>query len=109
MRKTIGQAMTMSMRDTTCSICTMEFEPPCEIMQLGCHKKHIYHSDCLDDWIQTNERANKVPFCPMCRVPIDKNAMVKKQLTAPPVDEKKHDPFHGLAQSKTLIEKQNMA
>ena len=81
MRKTIGQAMTLSMRDTACVICTMEFEAPCTISELACHKKHVLHEECLGDWIKHNEQKGTDSLCPICRAKIDKDKIVKKNLT----------------------------
>eukprot|EP00351_Strombidinopsis_sp_SopsisLIS2011_P005897 CAMPEP_0116883132 /NCGR_PEP_ID=MMETSP0463-20121206/15584_1 /TAXON_ID=181622 /ORGANISM="Strombidinopsis sp, Strain SopsisLIS2011" /LENGTH=147 /DNA_ID=CAMNT_0004537451 /DNA_START=622 /DNA_END=1065 /DNA_ORIENTATION=- len=105
MRRTIGQAMTLSIRGTACSICTMEFEVPCTILELACHKKHIFHEDCLNDWIKHNEQKGTDAPCPICRTKIDKDKIVKKNLTKPV--EPAADPFSGLAVATTneLVQK----
>lgn len=45
--------------DKTCSICLEDFCSEKEIIILDC--KHIYHSDCIIEWI------NKDTSCPLCR------------------------------------------
>ena len=37
------------------------------IAELGCNSKHIFHVDCLNCWVETND------VCPMCREPILKD------------------------------------
>ena len=45
--------------DKTCSICLEDFSQEKDILILDC--KHIYHSDCIIEWI------NKDTSCPLCR------------------------------------------
>lgn len=45
--------------DKTCSICLEEFSQEKEIIILDC--KHIYHNDCIIEWIY------KDTSCPLCR------------------------------------------
>lgn len=51
-----------------CSICLDEFQMDLtrEIAELGCSNKHIFHLDCLSDWVKHKD------FCPLCREPIVK-------------------------------------
>jgi len=46
-------------KSATCSICLEEFNSEKDISILDC--KHIYHMDCIIEWI------NKDPSCPLCR------------------------------------------
>jgi hypothetical protein len=44
-----------------CIICTENFESKDKIVQLKCNTSHIFHFDCIRQWI------NKKPICPICR------------------------------------------
>jgi hypothetical protein len=46
-------------KNNTCAICTSEFEIEEEILILHC--KHIYHTNCINEWILHK------PNCPYCR------------------------------------------
>jgi len=48
--------------DKTCSICLSEYEPN-EKLKILPHCLHRFHSDCIDQWLQSNGT------CPICRVP----------------------------------------
>jgi hypothetical protein len=50
---------TTSEQNNTCAICTSDFEIDEEILILHC--KHIYHTNCINEWILHN------PNCPYCR------------------------------------------
>lgn len=45
-----------------CTICFEAFEENVEVIQLKCSKKHIYHFDCLQEWIKRGRET-----CPICR------------------------------------------
>ena len=47
---------------TTCVICITEFEETEEIVELDCHNDHMYHYDCIENWISRGNRE-----CPICR------------------------------------------
>ena len=38
--------------ETECIICTCEFEPTDKVTQLKCHEKHIFHTECIDNWVK---------------------------------------------------------
>merc|ERR1712039_830037 len=44
-----------------CAICLQRFEPMSEAAKLPCGKNHIFHHDCLLEWLQ------RQPSCPLCR------------------------------------------
>ncbi|RXG53121.1 RING finger protein [Armadillidium vulgare] len=46
-----------------CTICLSEFEEREEVRRLPC--MHLFHTDCVDQWLSTNKR------CPICRVDIE--------------------------------------
>ena len=48
-----------------CPICYTEFQENEEITQLPCHQHHIFHNDCIAEWINMNP--NRTPNCPTCR------------------------------------------
>ena len=46
-----------------CTICLSEFEEEEDVRRLPC--MHLFHVDCVDQWLATNKR------CPICRVDIE--------------------------------------
>eukprot|EP00916_Digyalum_oweni_P014767 GHVL01024173.1.p1 GENE.GHVL01024173.1~~GHVL01024173.1.p1 ORF type:complete len:384 (+),score=47.47 GHVL01024173.1:16-1167(+) len=46
---------------SACAICRNDFEDGCEVRQLPCNMKHIFHPDCIDEWLCRS------PECPVCR------------------------------------------
>ena len=63
-------------RDTTkfkfmegrdCPICLGIFKDDDDVIQLRCHKFHIYHEACLNEMLTFTEVESK---CLMCRIPI---------------------------------------
>lgn len=48
--------------DSNCTVCMSEFEETDDIVELECHKSHIYHFDCIESWITRGNRE-----CPICR------------------------------------------
>eukprot|EP00347_Sterkiella_histriomuscorum_P003238 403365058 len=49
-----------------CPVCLSAFNADDQIIQLKCHKSHIFHQECLELWIQKGNLK-----CPMCRVEIE--------------------------------------
>ena len=47
-----------------CIICYCEFEDTDEIAELACSAKHIFHTECIQKWLETNL------ICPTCREPV---------------------------------------
>ncbi|KAK7311546.1 hypothetical protein RJT34_09763 [Clitoria ternatea] len=45
-----------------CAICLTEFDQDTEVLQMPC--KHVYHEECLVQWLQTSH------VCPLCRYPL---------------------------------------
>ena len=79
-RTQLGKNMLKSLRlkeDTVCAICLIDLVPPCRVSTLACNSGHMFHEDCLKEWMthaRQNLRAN--PSCPMCRLDIDEQAIV---------------------------------
>jgi len=44
-----------------CAICLQHFRPGTEAAKLPCGETHIFHRDCIVEWLQRN------PSCPLCR------------------------------------------
>ena len=74
-----------------CAICLDEFEPGAKVMQLACHKTHLFHESCYLKYLQSNTGANAL--CPHCRTPIDKEKAKKVEITAPTPKVEDDDPF----------------
>ena len=51
----------------TCGICLRDFVKEDKICELSCHEAHIFHSACLEQWLNRNR------FCPYCRHSITGN------------------------------------
>lgn len=49
-----------SVKETTCSICLVEFEENDEIRKLRCG--HVFHCECIDPWLLKGKAV-----CPVCR------------------------------------------
>ena len=51
-----------------CAICLAEYEDESQVIQLTCHKNHIYHRDCLRQFLQNAREGNISgnPKCPLC-------------------------------------------
>mmetsp|Transcript_96045 Transcript_96045/g.132105 ORF Transcript_96045/g.132105 Transcript_96045/m.132105 type:complete len:114 (+) Transcript_96045:867-1208(+) len=81
----------------------MEFEPPCTLSELACHKKHILHEECLNDWLKHNDNKNSKSTCPICRVEIQRDKVVKKKMI-PSELEDRPDPFMGMAMDKSAYD-----
>ena len=48
--------------DITCAICISEFYESEDIVMLECYSSHIFHYDCIENWIARGNRE-----CPICR------------------------------------------
>ncbi|CAD8051424.1 unnamed protein product [Paramecium sonneborni] len=46
-----------------CSVCLFEFKEEEKVRELPC--KHIYHSNCIKNWLQNNKQ------CPLCKTEIE--------------------------------------
>jgi len=52
--------------ETTCTICYEDFKPGDKVTQLKCNEAHLFHTDCIIEWISRGENT-----CPLCRAPIE--------------------------------------
>ena len=55
----------------SCSICIGDFDVDTRVKQVP-RCQHIFHEDCLDEWIHKSRASNIV--CPVCRSDIRENA-----------------------------------
>ena len=46
-----------------CAICLEDYSqnPNKEVAELGCDQRHLFHVECLTEWVKKND------ICPMCR------------------------------------------
>jgi hypothetical protein len=49
-----------------CPICMEMFKGSDEVIQLNCSKAHIYHAECIQEYL---ENTNSEKKCPLCREP----------------------------------------
>jgi len=60
-------------QDAKCAICLCVYEEGEELRYLPCTpKKHHFHRDCVDEWLQQNKT------CPFCKRPIDAQGEASK-------------------------------
>lgn len=64
----IGIPGACSMKSITCSICVDEIQCPDEIVLMLPRCRHIYHTDCIKQWLMEQ----KSDFCPICKVTVKK-------------------------------------
>ena len=48
-------------KEAKCAICLMDFTKEELICTLSCHKSHIFHEECIQEWVK------KQTTCPICR------------------------------------------
>ena len=75
-----------------------EFEPGQKVMQLACHRTHLFHEECYLNYLQAKSGASAL--CPNCRTPIDKEKVKKVEITAPTPKVEDDDPFAAGANPK---------
>lgn len=61
-----------------CSICFSGMKAGDRVCQLVCHETHEFHEDCYNNFINHNAAHSNLKLCPLCRVPIDEEAVIKK-------------------------------
>lgn len=61
----------------TCSICLTQFEDGQEVMEMPCDKRHLFHSDCVGQWLRTSQN------CPLCRTNIPQRINTDEQRSQP--------------------------
>ena len=50
--------------DDACAICLENFKNTDKVSELDCDDKHVFHSNCLHNWLQTKA------ICPLCKKPV---------------------------------------
>ena len=64
----------------TCAICAFGFKTSDKAEVLACHPRHLFHQECYIKFVKSWEAKGWKLLCPICRTPIDKSKVVKKQL-----------------------------
>ena len=54
-----------------CPICLEDYEDQHSVIQLKCHKNHIYHRDCLKKYLDNTRYNIGRPTCPICKQRIE--------------------------------------
>lgn len=57
--------------DVECTICFSEYQNDDLVAKLKCNEKHIFHKECLTQWIATGKNS-----CPICRAAIDSSVPI---------------------------------
>lgn len=57
--------MAENARPTSCSICKDEFDAVKAVSELTCHKDHVFHTECIHDWVVESKGLESE--CPICR------------------------------------------
>ena len=52
--------------DNTCTICMEMLQAEDEVVQLRCHKSHVFHYTCLETYLNRSIKKE----CPLCRAVI---------------------------------------
>ncbi|WP_252177425.1 RING finger domain-containing protein [Endozoicomonas sp. 4G] len=60
--------------DTECVICKEQFVRTSNIIKTPCN--HLYHVDCLNQWLKKREQDRAIRYCPTCRTQL--NGLRKK-------------------------------
>ena len=47
-----GEVLAGPVKINECPICMKVFEENENVVQLQCHKTHIFHDDCLEKWLE---------------------------------------------------------
>lgn len=98
---------------TECSICFMDFENGEEIKQLDCHKMHIFHPECIAQWIKAAGK-KKDSFCPLCRKKIEEKKMNDRKYRKEEEEEVKKEENKGFiervaqAYNKEMVRRQTL-
>ena len=56
-----------------CPICLQLIDDKDQLL-LRC--SHLYHRSCISSWIESKEKTQKIPDCPLCRAEIDANYLL---------------------------------
>jgi len=71
----VGQGM-----PTACCICLESFEQGDSCMRLPCHAGHVFHTECLQYWLERSRR------CPLCRSDIFSQVLSSARARRPVVE-----------------------
>ena len=66
-----------------CVFCYEDMLPGDRVCQLACHEKHQFHEGCYNNFTKHFEANSSLLLCPLCRTPVDKDAVIKKELAKP--------------------------
>lgn len=69
----------------TCGICQDDLTNGNDIRTLRCNANgvpHIFHRQCLNEWLTSQQRTNQPMVCPMCQTPAIPEFTLKEQVIA---------------------------
>ena len=67
-------------KTSECSICLLPFENMDKLAKLPCFDSHIFHEECMEEYMKAKIAKNEEIVCPYCRKPFKKEDIVKKVL-----------------------------
>lgn len=64
-QKQFGALSSKAKESDKCIICFTEFVESDEVSELKCDERHIFHTDCIKQWMQSDAENNLK--CPICK------------------------------------------
>ncbi|WP_422474615.1 RING finger domain-containing protein [Endozoicomonas sp. ALB032] len=87
-----------------CAICKEQFERSSNIVKTPCN--HLYHVDCLNQWLKKRKQDRAIQDCPTCRTQL---YGLRKKLNDFNKLLRKYDGCHSLATAKRAFKELNIA
>lgn len=64
----VGQMFTSQFtKESECTICLINFEKGNKLIKLPCFDTHIFHQECMEEYVKAEKAKNLALTCPICR------------------------------------------